>query len=56
MSVMTHGVPKILHHYQGTEYFPRDQRFRLETPGWRVLDFEGNPMREEEIERQRSGS
>ena len=53
VSVMTHGVHKILRQYQGTKHFPRDQRLRLETPGWRVLDFEGNVMREEDLERQR---
>ena len=31
-------------------FFSIDQRFRLETPGWRVLDYEGNLMREEEFE------
>ena len=49
---MTHGVQEVLRHYQGTKNFPRDQRFRLETPGWRVLDFEGNVMREQDVERQ----
>ena len=53
VSVMTHGVYEILRHYQGTKHFPRDQRLRLETPGWRGLDFEGNVMRDEEVERQR---
>ena len=53
VSVMTHGVRKILRHYQGTKLFQRNQRLRLETPGWRVLYFEGNVMREEEVERQR---
>ena len=50
---MTHGVHEILRHFQWTKHFPRDQRLRLETPGWRVLDFEGNVMLEEEVERQR---
>ena len=50
---MTHGVHEILRHYQGTKHFPRDQRLRLEAQGWRVLVFEGNIMREEEVERQR---
>ena len=50
---MTLGVHETLRHYQGTKHFPRDQRLRLETPGWRVLDFEGNVMREEEVKRQR---
>ena len=53
MSVLTHGMHEILRHYQGTKHFPRDQRLRLETPGWRVLDFEGNAMRDEEVARQR---
>ena len=53
VSVLTHGMHEILRHYQGTKQFPRDQRLRLETPGWRVLDFEGNVMRDEEVARQR---
>ena len=53
VSVLTHGMHEILRHYQGTKHFPRDQRLRLETPGWRVLDFEGNAMRDEEVARQR---
>ena len=50
---MTHGVHEILRHFQETKQFPRDQRLRLETPGWRVLDFEGNVMQEKEVERLR---
>ena len=53
VSVMTHGVHEILCLYQGTKHFPRHQRLRLETPVWRVVDFEGNPMRKKEVERQR---
>ena len=53
VSVLTHGMHEILRHYQGTKHFPQDQRLRLETPGWRVLDFEGNVMRDEEVARQR---
>ena len=49
---MTHRVHEILCHYLGTKHFPREERLRLETPGWRVLDFEGNVKREEGIERQ----
>ena len=30
--------------------FARDQQLRLETPGWHVLDFQGNPLREDELE------
>ena len=53
VSVLTHGMHEILRHYQGTKHFPRDQRLRLETPGWRVIDFEGNVMGDEEVARQR---
>ena len=53
VSVLTHGPLEILRHYQGLKHFARDQRLRLETPGWRVLDFEGNPLSESELERQR---
>ena len=51
--VNTHAVQEILRHFQGTQHFPRDQSLRLENPVWRVLGFEGNPMKEEEVERQR---
>ena len=53
VSVLTHGAHEILRHYQGVKHFARDQRLRLETPGWRVLDFEGNPLSETELERRR---
>ena len=35
------------------KHFARDQRLRLETPGWRVLHFEGNPLSESELERRK---
>ena len=48
------GGYEIIRHFQGHRHFARDeQRLRLETPGWRVLDFDGNPLPEDEIERQR---
>ena len=53
MSVLTHGGYEIIRHFQGHRHFARDQRLRLETPGWRVLDFDGNPLPEDELERQR---
>ena len=40
-------------HFQGVKSFARDQRLILETPGWRVLEFEGNSLSESELERQR---
>ena len=56
VSVLTHGPHEILRHYQVVEHFARDQRLRLETPGWRVLDFEGIPLSESELERRSSTS
>ena len=53
VSVLTHGHHEILRHFQGSQHFPRDQRLRLETPGWEVLDYEGNVMSPAEVERQR---
>ena len=48
--VLTHDPHEILRHYQGVKLFARDQRLQLETPGWLVLDFEGNPLTESELE------
>ena len=53
VSVLTLGPHEILRHYQGVKRFARDHRLRLETPGWRVLDFGGNPLSESELERRR---
>ena len=53
VSVLTHGHHVVLRHFQGCRHFARDQRLRLETPGWRVLDFQGNPLSENELELQR---
>ena len=53
VSVLTHGPDEVLRHFQGAKHFARDQRLRPETPGWRVLDFEGNPLTESELERRR---
>ena len=53
VSVLTHGPYEVLRHFQGVKRFARDQRLRLETPGWRVLDFEGNPLSESELDRRR---
>ena len=52
VSVSTHGPHEVLRHFQGVKHFARDQRLRLETPGWRLLDFEGNPLSGIELERQ----
>ena len=51
--VLTHGSPEVLRHFQRIRHFARDQRLRLETPGWRVLGFDGKPITEDELERQR---
>ena len=53
MSLLTHGHREVLRHFHGSRHFARDQRLRLETPGWRVLDFQGNPLSEDEVKRQR---
>ena len=53
VSVLTHGPHEVLRHFQGVKDFTHDQRLRLETPGWRVLDFEGNPLTESDLERRR---
>ena len=53
VSVLTHGPHEFLRHFQGVKDFARDQRLRLEAPGWRVLDFEGNRLTESELERRR---
>ena len=53
VSVLTNGHHEVLRHFQGSRHFARDQRWRLETPRWRVLDFHGNPISEDELERQR---
>ena len=52
VSVLTHGHHEILRYFQGNKLFPRDQRLRLEKPGWEVLDYEGKAMSPAEVERQ----
>ena len=47
VSVLTQGHHDVLRHFQGSLLFARDQRLRLETPGWRVLEFHGNPLNED---------
>ena len=53
VSVLTHGHHEVLRRFQGSRHFALDQRLHLETPGWRVLDFQGNPLSEDELQRQR---
>ena len=53
ISVLTQGHHEVLPHFQGSRHFARDQRLSLETPGWRVLDFHGNSVSDDELERQR---
>ena len=53
VSVLTHGPHEVLRHFLGVKHFSRDQRLRLETPGWRVLNFEENPLTESELDRRR---
>ena len=51
--VFTHGSSEVLRHFQRFRHFARDQRLRLEIPGWRVLGFDGKPLKEDELERRR---
>ena len=53
VSVLTLGSSEVLRHLQGIQHFARDQRLRLETPGWRVLGFGGKPLTEDELGRKR---
>ena len=53
VSMLTHGHHEILRHFQDSKLFPREQRLRSETPGWEVLDYDGNAMCLAELERQR---
>ena len=53
VSVLTQGHQEVLRHFQGSRHFAGGQRLRLETPGWRVLDFHENQLSEDELERQR---
>ena len=53
VSVLTHGSSEVLRHFQGIRHFARDQRLRLRTSGWHVLGFDGKPLTEDELERQR---
>ena len=56
VSVLTHCPHEVLRHFQGVKHFARDHRLRLETPGWRVLDFEGKHFTESELERRRESN
>ena len=51
--MLTHGHKEVLRHFQGSKNFPRDQLLRFGTPGWEVLDYEGNAMGSAEVDRQR---
>ena len=53
VSVLTHGSSGVLWLFRGIRHFAREQRFCLETPGCRVLGFDGKPSTEVELERQR---
>ena len=53
VSVLSYGSSEILRHSQSIKQFARDQHLRLETPGWRVLDFDSKPPTEYELEKQR---
>ena len=41
---LTQGGYEIIRNLQGHRHFARSQRLRRRTTGWRVLDFDGNPV------------
>ena len=51
--MLTQSSSEVLRHFQWIRHFAGDQRLRLETPGWRVLGFDGKRLTEDELERQR---
>ena len=51
VQVLTNGLHEVLRHFQGVKHFAHDQRLRLQTPGWRVLDFEVKPLSESGLDR-----
>ena len=53
ISVLTKGPNEILRHFHGARHFLQDQCSRLETPGWRVTDFKGDPLPTDELRRHR---
>ena len=53
VSVLTYGSHETLRHFHISKHFPRDQRLRLKTASWRVLDYDGDSMAPDEVERQR---
>ena len=52
VSVLSHCSFEVLRNYQGAKHFAMDQLLDLEANGWRVLDFSGQFVPEEEVERQ----
>ena len=52
VSLLTHCRSEFLRFSQGIRLFATDQRLRLETTGWHVLDFDGNLVTRDELERQ----
>ena len=55
VSLLIHGHHEFLSHFQGSEHFLRDQRWRSERPSWEMLGYEGNAMSPVEVERQPRG-
>ena len=51
--LLVKGRFEIRRHFQSHRHFGRDQRYRLDTPGWRVLGLTGEPLGAEELELRR---
>ena len=54
ISFLTHDHHEVLQRFQGARHFALDQHLRLETPGWRVHDFYGNHLSDDEMEQQKA--
>ena len=47
--VFSHGQ---IRHFHGLATFPSEQHLSIETPGWRLMDFQGYSLTGDESERQ----
>ena len=53
VSVLIDGIHEVLRPFQGTKHFAGEQRLRLETTSWYVLDYGSNSQSPAELELQR---
>ena len=53
LSVLNHGHPEVLRIFKGARHFLRDQRLRLQTLGWRILDYQIKSLTEDELDQEK---